>query len=158
MTSRYLVQEEISHIYKTAMNLGLADKISALRSGMRQDFISTIPKENSTSAQLLQDLNTLNMTPLLIDNSQPIITWLENAITLTSAYKEKKVFEKALQILEKDVVDLYEKQNSPLKITNQSNWQDPIEYSGVAITLWILSSTLLLLVICYNLIVLIYKT
>lgn len=99
----YLSQDELHKVFQAAIKSGLTGTRTALLAGMHPAFVASLAHSSAPSAQLLMDLNTLNRTEKLMDESVPMREWLKQARLLTAMYPESEVFEEALKIVESQV-------------------------------------------------------
>src|SRR4051812_13546702 len=94
----WLRQEEIHELYGAAINARLDRK--TLLSGLNVGFRSSLPVASSPGEQLLSDLNELNETERLADDSVPLLSWLRTARQLATPRIEARTFERFLHQVE----------------------------------------------------------
>ena len=86
---------DVLRIHAAAVQAGLANQRAALLTGLPREITSGLPSAADPSAQLLLDLDSLNVIHLR-DGSAPLSIWLENAVALCGARMEADVFRAAL--------------------------------------------------------------
>ncbi|WP_437605374.1 hypothetical protein WMF20_30170 [Sorangium sp. So ce834] len=91
-----LSHDEILAIHRAATSTRLDQHRSALLAGLDERFVAGLPRGESPSAQILNDLHTLNAAQTLADQGVPLTCWLSNAIALTEPREEAAVFRTAL--------------------------------------------------------------
>lgn len=97
MTGR-LSSERIKELTDAAIKLGLYDRRQMLLLGLPPNFHSNMPitQGGRPGDQLAMDLNHLNEAGVLKDRSDPLETWLKNAIRAAGHMQEEEVFQRAL--------------------------------------------------------------
>lgn len=90
-----LRHDEILEIWTAAIAV-LAESRAVLLAGIPTSFIGTLPVNASPSDQILSDLDVLNKTGTLTDETTPLLIWLMNACGLAGLRAEAHIFRKAL--------------------------------------------------------------
>jgi tetratricopeptide (TPR) repeat protein len=88
---------EMLALHEAVVAASLVTSRSALLAGLPRDFIANMPSAATPSAQILEDLATLNSVASLADGTVPLETWLKNAITLAGSRRECSAFSHALR-------------------------------------------------------------
>jgi hypothetical protein len=96
-----LQAEQIAELVDVTVQLGLYDSRDTLLLHVPPNFRSVMPTATGGRPrdQLVQDLNCLNDAGVLSDGSDPLRTWLINAINSSGGVREAEVFERTLAIL-----------------------------------------------------------
>jgi hypothetical protein len=92
-----LTEKIILEVYKAAVAMHLADSRAVLLTGIRSDFVATLPSATNPAAQTLSDLRMLNEIESLDDGTVPLLTWLLNALALAGPREEAWILEFALK-------------------------------------------------------------
>ncbi len=94
-----LSHEEVVKLHEVSVALGLGQHREALLAGMCRAFVSSIPEASSIGAQLSNDLHQCNAAGTLADGSEPLVQWLEKALSFTRHRPEAAVFRDTLLAL-----------------------------------------------------------
>lgn len=94
--------ELINQVIQVAVQLEFYDRRQVLLLRIPRNFQGTMPMARGERMrdQLVSDLNYLNETGILNDGSDPLRTWLSNAIDAAGGVEEEGVFRKALAELD----------------------------------------------------------
>lgn len=93
---------DLHELHAAAITSGI-DR-DALLSGINRSFTSSIPRLSSRAAQILRDLHEIESVGQLSDGTSPLRTWLLNASRLSALRSEEKVFQRALALLDPEIV------------------------------------------------------
>jgi biotin carboxyl carrier protein len=106
MTGR-LGPESIYQLIQAAVQLEFYNRRQILLLGISWKFQSTMPMARGERMrdQLVLDLNYLNEVGILSDGSDPLKTWLNNAIEAAGGVQEEAVFRSALAELDRPTRD-----------------------------------------------------
>src|SRR5437762_2060460 len=91
-----LTHDEILKLHAAIVSAQLVPSRSALLGGIEAPFIVGLPHAPTPSDQILEDLNAMNGTGALADDSVPLAIWLKNAVARAGGKKEAVVFRDAL--------------------------------------------------------------
>lgn len=91
-----VVHAQILRLHGAAIQAGLASSRSALLSGLAPSLTASLAHAPTPSAQLMNDLSTLNEIGDLGDGSVPLETWLGNALALAGPRVQAAVFRDVL--------------------------------------------------------------
>ncbi len=88
--------ELINRVIQVAVQLEFYDRRQVLLLQIPRDFQSTMPMARGERMrdQLVSDLNYLNEAGILSDGSDPLRTWLNNAIDAAGGVQEEAVFQR----------------------------------------------------------------
>jgi tetratricopeptide (TPR) repeat protein len=94
----FLTRAMLSRLVDAAVNLGLTDPgmRNGLFAGIGAGLLARLPNVGAPWVQLRVDLNELNTLQFLPDGSVPMLTWLQNAMTLLPEARQSAVFKTAL--------------------------------------------------------------
>jgi hypothetical protein len=82
-------------LHAAAVSAGLTAQRPALLAHLPSTFVASLALSSSPGAQLLMDLNALDVT--LDDGTRPLTVWLRNAYHLSAGRGEARVFRRALE-------------------------------------------------------------
>ena len=106
MTGR-LGPEPLNQLIQTAVKLEFYSRRPVLLLGISLEFQSTMPMPRGERPrdQLVSDLNYLNDAGVLSNGSDPLKTWLRNALDAAGGVQEVTVFQNALTELDQPARD-----------------------------------------------------
>jgi SIR2-like protein/effector-associated domain 5 (EAD5)-containing protein len=94
-----LPRATLMQIQEACVHSGLVQSRGALLGGIDSALVAAFPSAGNPASQLLSDLTELDRLGRLPDDSVPLATWLQNAISLAGPRREARVFKEALAAL-----------------------------------------------------------
>ena len=107
-TFSYLEGDLIRALHTAVISVGRHDKSSqdVLLQGIDQHFVSSLPSGVNDADRLLATLHELNRVQRLADGSVPLKSWLKNLLALVRNRSEAELFERCLDLVDRDPLDL----------------------------------------------------
>ncbi|WP_330277820.1 serine protease [Lentzea sp. NBC_00516] len=105
MTFRFLSDDVLAKVQRTAIGLGFAGD-AGLNAGVSPAFVGSFATGATDVAKLLTLSRRMNVTRALVSGEVPLMTWLQNAITMAGSVPEERVFLEALELASADGIAL----------------------------------------------------
>src|SRR5689334_12317119 len=86
----------IVRVHRAAVTL--VEHRTALLTGIRAEFVATLPLVTDPATQTLSDIRTLNEAGALTDGTIPLSAWLMNATILATPHKEAEIITEGISM------------------------------------------------------------